>query len=249
MDQFYETDVTVVEGGIVHGILLHWTLFLLSPAVDPSRQHCYSSFPDKQNWQDHWKPCVYPLPDAIAVDSGDIVTIRTSFNADKVTASISKIIKPDYGRKRSSSGTSRGLFSIAATAAEVVETDCTCGWHLLCGGERFQMMCDPYRAACWQLALDQMIAELRTLLDSDGPTEIDPLPGPCLVLDASDGSLLSISTAVKLNRGTTPEIGVDKLLIVSKESKLFSRMFSSNCVSRTMWMIACCYGTGSTSAM
>ena len=251
----YDTEVSVSETGVLHGILLHWTLYLLSPALDPERQLCYSSSPGAQNWQDHWQPCVYALPAAIAVDVGDIVTIRSSFNAEKVTAFVSKVVKAADGRKRPrSSGSSdtshRVLSAIAVTVAEEEEeetavaapADCTCGWHLLCGGERFQAMCDPYRAARWQLALDKMIAQVRAVLRCDGqqlsgqqlsgqqdqdpttpPSASTPRPPPYLIIDASDGSLLSISTAVKINRAA--DISVDELLVVSKESKLFSRMF------------------------
>jgi protein arginine N-methyltransferase 7 len=244
----YDTEVTVSEGGSIHGILLHWTLYLLSPALDPSRQLCYSSSPGAQNWQDHWKPCVYALPVAVTVDVGDIITIRSSFNTEKVILSISKIVKAADGRKRprssasASSGPSHRVLS-AITEEEEEETvaaDCTCGWHLLCGGERFQMMCDPYRAARWQLALDEMIARVRAVLRCrDGqqqqelqeedpttpPSASTPRPPPCLIIDASDGSLLSIATAVKINRDASDMLSADELLVVSKESKLFSRMF------------------------
>jgi len=249
----YDTEVTVSEGGSIHGILLHWTLYLLSPSLDPSRQLCYSSSPGAQNWQDHWQPCVYALPAAVAVDVGDIITIRSSFNTEKVTVSISKVVKAADGRKRSrssaSSGPSHRVMSVIAEEEEAGETaaaDCTCGWHLLCGGERFQMMCDPYRAARWQLALDEMIARVRAVLRcKDGqqlsgqqegqqqqqdptstlPSASTPRSPPCLIIDASDGSLLSIATAVKINRDAPDMLTVDELLVVSKESKLFSRMF------------------------
>jgi hypothetical protein len=82
---------------------------------------------------------------------------------------------------------------------------CTCGWHMLCGAERFQMLSDDTRGQAWQVAVDALVAAL---------------PEKGVVMDLSDGSLLGLMVAAKLR--AADKLGVK---VVSKEGKQFSRLF------------------------
>ena len=267
---WYWTDITVTAGGTIHGILLWWTLFLLSPKLDPKRSCCYSTQPGVQNWQDHWQQTVFPLPVEISVSVSDVVRVFARHDSVQVRVHAVKLppteavnskiscdrsqdsriaSQPDLKRARvdqtqvscntaPASATGRNNMVLCHPSAEdaftslqvhselseelseVTSSLCTCGWHMLCGAERYQGMCDPVRATAWQGALDKLV----TLLCSEQPidtTQSAP-PTDSLILDVSDGSLLALSLALKLKklRGDCSNIGV-----VSKETKAFSALF------------------------
>eukprot|EP01041_Mallomonas_annulata_P004801 gene4801-9574_t len=82
-DDFSEAfmnEITVTSDGIIHGIMLWWNLYLLSPEIDPNRSCMYSTRPGAQNWQDHWLQVAYPLPHPISCKSGDIISVSAAHN-------------------------------------------------------------------------------------------------------------------------------------------------------------------------
>jgi CheY-like chemotaxis protein len=90
---------------------------------------------------------------------------------------------------------------------------CMCGWHVLCGAERFQSMCDLSKSATWQAALTDAVSHL--------PQPDAGRKG--VLLDLSDGSLLGLSVAQRLKASGQES----KVTVVSKELKQFSRLFFS----------------------
>lgn len=80
----YETDIVVESDGVVHGILLWWTVFLLSSELDPRQSLHYTTEPGKMNWQDHWQQVVYPLPTDLFCSVGDVIRIRIGYNSIKM---------------------------------------------------------------------------------------------------------------------------------------------------------------------
>lgn len=234
-EEWYHTDITATSDGTVHGVLLWWNLFLLSPEVDPSRELLYSTAPGAQNWQDHWQQTVYPLPEDIEVKAGETVRVYAKHDAvhlevyavkQSSPAADTDCDAPDHKRQRPSEDVSPAATEtdIMVCSSEIPEelcdesrNICMCGWHVLCGAERFQMMCHAGSSRAWQAAVDQLVLKLPSIgTISDGV--------PRLVMDLSDGSLLGLSCAAKL-RAQNPNSNTADIKVVSKESKFFSRMF------------------------
>jgi SAM-dependent methyltransferase len=216
-DTWQYSDITVESEGVVHGVLLWWTLYLLSPTLDACRECTYSTAPGAQNWQDHWQQTIYPLPEDIAVQKGDVVrvyamhdTVHIQLYAEKIAAASSEK-EPDSKRARQGEGSIPPAEQMVQCSElpEALQDDCRnlcmCGWHVLCGAERMQMMCDATRGEAWGSAIASMI---------------DALPDRGVVLDLSDGSLLGLAAAEKLRNA-----GKDQVKVVSKETKAFSRLF------------------------
>jgi SAM-dependent methyltransferase len=228
------SDIEVTEDGTVHGVLLHWTLYLLSPALDAKRECTYSTASGAQNWQDHWQQTVYPLPRAIDVRRGDVIRVYTMHEnvavhvhaaklesetigaattqfRDGVAADADVTTTPEAKRARHLANEPMVLCAEELLPSELQDdcrTLCRCGWHVLCGPERFQAMCDPHRGDAWAAALDALIPVL---------------PEKGVVMDVSDGSLLGLSLAAKLK----PRAESSQVCVVSKEAKQFSRLFFS----------------------
>lgn len=249
-NDWYFSDIAVTTDGTVHGILLWWKLFLLSPEIDPDRELTYCTAPGTQNWQDHWQQTVYPLAEDITVKVGDMVRVYAKHDAVQVqvyvvkasssTASLKassaevRCAAPDCKRARPSEEDAQDVRGMLGNRVMVccVNADngnemsqevcdesrhvCMCGWHVLCGAERFQMMCDARRGGLWQRALDNLLLQLQVCsnTNTDVPAKV--------IMDLSDGSLLGLSLAAKIRAQ-----GVSHFKVVSKESKFFSRMFFS----------------------
>ena len=104
--------ILVSSDGIVHGVMLWWKLYLLSPTIDPDRKCFYTTEPGKQNWQDHWLQVVYPLPEPIPCNEGDEAEIIFRHNGLHIWVESSLLIPktskmntlngdtPDYKRAR-----------------------------------------------------------------------------------------------------------------------------------------------------
>lgn len=200
------------------------------------------------NWQDHWQQTISLVPKDIDVDVGDIVTIQAIHNSVKINVFISKIHKSNQIKKRSRDDIAVAIKtmqrnhtidddnSILISNTNEVDSQqqqqCTCGWHMLCGPERFQMMCDSNYGMIWQQAIDAMLIKLQdnnciTLTTSSSETTYDNHNTYSslrnIILDVADGSMLGLSTALKVNQ--YPTTLNESICIVSKENKLFSRIF------------------------
>lgn len=85
----FDTEIEVKEAGIMHGILFHWKAHLLSPALDPGDSIVYSTDPAvlaEYPFQDHWKQCVFPLPNPMQVYRGQILQLRVCHDDLRVWA-------------------------------------------------------------------------------------------------------------------------------------------------------------------
>lgn len=236
-DTWQYTDITAESDGVVHGVLLWWTLYLLSPSLDASRECTYSTAPGAQNWQDHWQQTVYPLPEDIVVQRGDVVrvyamhdTVQIQLYAEKVGAVCvpagASGEEPESKRVRQEAEASTKpaeQMVLCSELPDALQDDCRnlcmCGWHVLCGAERMQMMCDAARGEAWGSAIASLT---------------DALPEQGLVLDLSDGSLLGLAAAVGFRNASKGQVKV-----ASKEIKAFSRLFYSqvaeaNCLDESM---------------
>ena len=80
----FESYLSVTQSGTVHGILLWWKVYLLSPEIDPERSVWYSTEPKVMNWQDHWLQVVFPLPHAIECAAGDVIRVLSAHDALRI---------------------------------------------------------------------------------------------------------------------------------------------------------------------
>ena len=334
----FESDILVVSSGTVHGVLLWWKLFLLSPDIDPERSVWYTTKPGEMNWQDHWLQVVYPLPQSIECVAGDIIrvtsahdTLRIWLKAEKmvtpiVNASIPTVVanhRQDtslLGMKIPSLSTN-ALDQVIANASSTADSNfnscsglsgignsafqnkienyttllgtestdpgidhsseskakkfksspsmtdsthvmkdmvpvsaelrlqpsqCTCGWHLLCGVERIQCLNDAEKYGKWEAAITDLLRILNLSQESTvNLNNTDQGVVHRVILDVSDGSILSIAAALKLrmmkeeslqdisasSSATSTSTSIDSLRIVSIERKDFSRMFHDRLVT------------------
>ena len=291
----FESSLTMTEGGTVHGILLWWKVYLLSPEIDPERSVWYSTEPKVMNWQDHWLQVVFPLPHSIQCNSGDTIKVLSAHDALRIWLKAEKIsvagsvsgparqcqesVAPIESSALNGGEDFRGIeignvdensnsvqyasivqaSAVAATegsdetltkkakinlqqmlpvlgssSTRVASTErlmmsqCTCGWHLLCGAERIQCLNDELRTSMWEAALTDLLCNLRS-------QHLEPQDAHRVILDVSDGSLLSIALALEMERMkvTDPEEPralsatdpLSDLRIISLERKQFSRIF------------------------
>eukprot|EP01038_Epipyxis_sp_PR26KG_P005693 gene5693-7859_t len=214
------TEVVTLEAsksGIIHGVLLWWKLYLLSPDLDPNRALFYSSEPCAMNWQDHWQQTVFPLKEPIACSGGDKIQITASYDAIKIWLQVEKLCNEDKNilSKRKMTDEPLPLQTLIP---------CICGWHMLNNPERIQMMNNPIHKQVWNKTIDAISYKLFNKFQ----TKKSNLLAKNIILDVSDGSLISISLANKI-KSLFPNLSNFELQtifnVVSKENKLFSRMF------------------------
>ena len=295
----FESSLTVTDSGNVHGILLWWKVYLLSPEIDPERSVWYSTEPNVMNWQDHWLQVVFPLPHSIQCNVGDTIKVLSAHDALRIWLKAEKIsvagsvsgparqcqesVAPIVSSARNGGKHFPGIeimkvdensnsiqYASIVKDNAVVATDgndgiltkkakinlqqmlpvlessstrvasrerlmmsqCTCGWHLLCGAERIQCLNDELRTCMWEDALTGLLSGLRfqqevnVLLRPD----LEPQNAHRIILDVSDGSLLSIALALEMRRKeVTVSIELtdplSDLRIISLERKQFSRIF------------------------
>lgn len=157
-------EVHASSAGFMHGVLLWWNLYLLSPELDPERSLFYSTAPGAQNWQDHWVQVVYPLAKPLQVEVGDKLEVTVSHDGLKLSVEVSKASDACCKRSRSESD-------------DFGEGMCTCGWHMLCNVDRVQMLHDPKYITAMHTAITEAI---------------ENTPEKGVVLDVGDSSLFSM---------------------------------------------------------
>lgn len=281
----FESLLSVTQSGTVHGILLWWKVYLLSPEIDPKRSVWYSTEPKVMNWQDHWLQVVFPLPHAIECAAGDVIRVLSAHDALRIwlkaekhpaadsangkdsvapigSADVSSIEKGKLDEidttlqanamtttyesdqtllKRAkislphTSQVLQGNSTRVASSERLMTAQCTCGWHLLCGTERIQWLNDEARSSKWEAALSDLLCGLRSQQAAEVPfgANTGPVSAHRVVLDVSDGSLLSIALASEMRKtNVTAPVGppcstnpLSTLKVISLEKKHFSRMF------------------------
>ena len=254
----FDTDVPVISSGTVHGIVLYWEVRLLSSDLDPEGEMTYRSEPGAQNWQDHWQQTVYPLPSPISCQAGDVIRISAAHNCTRIWLSARLQSRKKSTRESPQGSVSSKRLRGSAPYSSLLSLpgdegsgcdesfshdalplkqallpfdsrlqlrDCTCGWHALCNPDRLSMLNDPQRIRVWSVAIFRMLREL----SSSSSLSSDALN---VVMDVSDGSMLSFLTALKIREGDQNQDGLSGLKVVSREVKLFSRMFHGQLAER-----------------
>lgn len=243
----FETDIPVIADGTIHGLYLWWKTRMLSVGLDGKEEFTYSTEPSVQNWQDHWQQTVYPLPSPIACIAGDVVRVSAAHDCSRIWLSaklqprrLSKSVRDESSHNshkkmkvleetvnQPCTGDDDSDFSHetlryqAPVAFEnrLQHQDCTCGWHILCNPDRLLMLNDTHRIESWTAALSRLLDGVASSLEPKAFSEADALN---VVLDISDGSMLSLLAASKIKERNHELPG---LKVVSKERKQFSRMF------------------------
>ena len=295
----FESSLTVTDSGTVHGILLWWKVYLLSPEIDPERSVWYSTEPKVMNWQDHWLQVVFPLPQSIQCNAGDTIKVLSAHDALRIWLKAEKIsvagsvsdparqcqesvapivssarnggedfysveigkvdensnsvqyasivqdnaVIATYGNdetltKKAKISLQQMLPVLEISSARVASRErlmmsqCTCGWHLLCGAERIQCLNDELRTRMWEDALTGLLGGLQSQQNVNVLLRPDhePQDDHRIILDVSDGSVLSIALALEMRRiEVTASIELtdplSDLRIISLEKKQFSRIF------------------------
>ena len=231
-----ETDVVVTQSGNVDGILCWWNTYLLSPALDPSRSFVISTEPGARSWQDHWLQVVFPLPQSLLCDVGDVIRVTCAHDAvhfwlkaEKVlTGAVNEHDQSSSKRTKTESAHDHrtDLLSVSRVPASrrLDHAQCSCGWHLLCGPERILCLNDSRRRELWESALSTIVGLLHegTKPVSTASGAIPPLI-PVLV-DVGDGSLLSLTVAKELQERASP------VKVVSIEKKQMSYILHNQLV-------------------
>jgi hypothetical protein len=232
-----DTEIIVEKAGRADGLLLWWKVYLLSPEIDPDRTVMYTTQPGVMNWQDHWLQCIFPLADPISCNDGDILKITAAYDWSQIYLDINQNNKNDQVSLIIEDSTKRvkkarndnydkiRLVSIIPSSRDTIQhmsapSKCVCGWHLLCGFERLQMLTDQTRHNTFSSGIDNLIDSLQNI-DSTVLTSI-LVP---IIIDLADGSLLGIEIATKLRQHEIQDIKV-----ISKETKMLSRLFHSRLV-------------------
>eukprot|EP00606_Chrysophyceae_sp_TOSAG23-5_P000739 GSChrysophyteH2.ASY1.ANO1.413.1 assembled CDS len=216
----YDTVVTATAAGDITGVLLYWDLYLLSPDLDPKREHVYSTNPhtnplaDKPHrWQDHWVQCVFPLPTTISVTVGQEIQLTVHHNNVNIWLESSP----------SSSST-----SMARRACEDCgPTPCTCGWHLLLPTDRILMLNDEYRSSCYYKAIKYLADETLAFVKS---TELLGIAYNPIALNLGDSNVLALqmahymkAQAMKLEAAKVEALDPDNCLIIDQVNSPGSR--------------------------
>ena len=191
--------------GKVHGLLVYWNVHLLSAEFDPDKTLSYSTGPGEQNWQDHWLQVLYPLPQAIDCEAGDMIEVIAGrvhmslwFSARQLIDDTDKDVK-------------KMKVDDDLHIDEVYGEQCSCGWHLLCGAERILMLNDFNRVQSWDAAISHIVGALNV---SD---EIK------FIVDVADGSVLSFLLHAKLTNHSN-------IKIITIENAQFSSIFANQLI-------------------
>lgn len=212
----FETTIEVTDSNSVDGILLHWKLFLLSPEIDPERKVFYSTESNAMNWQDHWLQVVYPLPQSLDCQVGDQIKLTLKHDLINVSVKAAKVCSTP----RDADVSVMKRMKVEAEDDDGADSSqCGCGWHLLYGPDRLQLLNDSNYNHLWNQSLDSLVAQLAAAEASAH----DKLP---IILDLSDGSLNAHALVPKLRANK-----VTSLKVVSRETKLLGNMFHSQLVT------------------
>ena len=221
-------EIAVSETGEVSGLLLYWQLDLLSPEVDPGRECFYTTRPSEKEgeagqWQDHWVQCVFPFSKPMSVKKGDIIAVTSCHNNMNIWFDAEVL-----GERRSGSRTGGSSSDPGAAVSMDVEgndpvsapSQCTCGWHLLHSIDRLLMVNDKRRALLFEL---EVAKSMKTVCSSS----LTPARNErAIVLDVGDASVLGITAGHYLQEELQKQKQrTGQVLVVSKESKLLSRLF------------------------
>lgn len=232
--KFTQTDIVIEEDCQIDGILIWWKVNLLSPIIDPERVHYYSTEPGVMNWQDHWLQAIQPLSTPILCTHGDTIRLSAGHDMIQIKLKAEKVSQVQNKEETSVGQSKRHRSAEAASEQSVIESkfalenpsQCSCGWHLLCGPERLQMLNDRRRKEFTNLFVKSLANKLTQLNGVFSGLSDEQAP---IVLDVSDGSLHSIHLAslLKNHLAASDKEGSKVLTAVSKETKLFSRLFHS----------------------
>lgn len=231
--------ITVTQAGTVHGLLLWWKTDLLAPEViaggeadGPGGEFSYSTEPDASHgWQDHWQQVVFPLsgPEGEGQECalGDVFEVTTSHDGLHIWCHLEKV---SSSTDESAGATKRPRLeeNEPHTASSLVKVEprvpdqCQCGWHVLCGSDRMQLLNDAPRIDQWRAGIGELVGEV-LLASSASSTP--------LFLDVSDGSMLGFMAAAELvKRGHGKNSSVLGH-ILSLERKPYSALFHNQLVA------------------
>lgn len=231
LEQVSQCRMTVLQNGVIHGLLCWWNLSLISPelrqSVSDQISFTYSTSPGTQRWQDHWQQVVFPFPGAgISCREGDVLLISTFHNDLQIWCQVEFLQRgdmilhpPDYLDPTSDREEhSKKKQKLECSSSHPPE--CSCGWHILCGCDRILSLNDSSRMEAWRVGIRTLmkgIMDARTSKDS-----------ACVICDLSDGSILSLMAASHLS--TLTEEQQDHVRIFSVERKELSSLFHSQLV-------------------
>jgi protein arginine N-methyltransferase 7 len=218
------TQIDTKKSGVVQGVLIWWKLDIFS---DTEEEISYCTKPGSQKWQDHWTQAVYPLRQDLSCDEGSVFTVRMSTDGTNIWFEVTRdgVNDSDHRGGNDDSNAEEPIFpelkKIKATDSSSNNTlcmeqyfppmQCGCGWHLLCGPERIQMLNDSNLYFKWHSAMLSLIQEWK--IANEGSSLI--------MVDVSDGSILSLMGGMTMRN----EFHSDQYKIVSLERKMYSYMF------------------------
>jgi predicted RNA methylase len=256
----YDTEIQVKADGTIHGILLWWKTFLLSPALNPSCDLSYSTEPGVQNWQDHWQQIIYPLQEPFSCKTGDIIKLHISHDDLTIWVNVTRPLaaglssasnnRATGGKRNREEHSVRTLQSMMPRFYDEkfdLKHNCICGWHLLHGMDQFLYYNYSFFNKMWDTVFDQLLDPLiHKIMNSK----------QSLIMDISDGSVLPITLGLKLKKklmslqlSPTSSCAIPlmenadameqqqyhqfllkKIHLISKEKKQFSGMFYSQLI-------------------
>lgn len=222
----FKQTIRVTGDGSISGILVWWTLDLLSPELDPERTVSYSTEPGKQNWQDHWQQVIFPLPQDHPCSVGDEFELTSAHDGVHIWLEL----KPLKKRKLTEYQVASPL--VQSPEAYFTPQLCECGWHILHNSERLQMLNDSRRMHAWEVGIQSLV---NTLLREEASIHKRKARS---ILDLSDGSILALMAATAVRKhyhqlrrnqqsdkeGEGEEGGLE---VLSLERKDFSHLFST----------------------
>lgn len=267
----FDTEILVKNDGVVHGLLFWWKTYLLSQSLNPMSTLFYSTEPGKQNWQDHWQQIVFPLPEAISVRAGEILQLHVSHDDLSFWVNVVKVDPTILHHSISSSSSLSSIPSPVPSSARTVglkrnreehnvrilqnmipryyeesidqKHSCICGWHLLHGC--YQLLSLNYYPfnKTWDNLFDSLLDQVlqSATIQWQQAASNGVKPAPTLILDTSDGSIFSITFALKLKKKMQAlfppqSLGSDdrsspSVHFITKERKQFSGIFFSQLIS------------------
>lgn len=155
--------VPVLRTGTLHGVLMWWDLTPLDH-ID-----VYTSMPRNPStdplWQDHWKPCIWPLATPRAVEAAQTISVQGAHDDQTVWVEVGG-----------------GDTDQAARRLREGPSPCICGLHTSLPVGRVLELNDTSRQDTYRLAMQQVFGEskddVRTILDiCDGGVVVSSLLG------------------------------------------------------------------------
>ncbi len=200
--------VPVVASGSLHGVLMWWELTL---SDDTEEEETYSSIPRDPAtdplWQDHWKPCVWPVASPMAVQAGTTVAVQGAHDDQTVWVDV---LQENGGG--GSNNANNGSASKSQAMLQQGPSPCTCGMHGAVPVERVLALNDARRRDAYHRALQHVVREKQ-----QGRDDHEESP-PLLLLDICDGAFAATALHDDLSSSssTTPP-PKEKIKMVSLE--------------------------------